>query len=70
MADMDAPFVHQVELSAVERFPDGEGFALTFTDTDGQVHRMELPFWAAHQLMRMLPRLGARLPEASAVVSD
>ncbi len=49
----------QVELSAVERFADGEGLALTFTEADGRTHRMELPFWAAHQLMRILPRLGA-----------
>ncbi|MBS0447397.1 MAG: hypothetical protein JSR59_15765 [Proteobacteria bacterium] len=55
---MAAPLTHRVELSAVERFADGDGFALTFTEADGQAHRMELPFWAAHQLMRMLPRLG------------
>jgi hypothetical protein len=56
---MNAVFTHQVELSAVERLADGEAFAITFTEADGQVHRMELPYWAAHQLMRILPRLGA-----------
>jgi hypothetical protein len=55
---MDAPLTRRVALSGVERFADGEGFAMTFTEADGQAHRMELPFWAAHQLMRMLPRLG------------
>jgi len=53
-----------VELSSVDVLPHGRSFVLGLADANGEVHRMELPSWALHQLMRMLPRLDAALLQA------
>jgi len=61
---MSPPESRRVELSSVEVSPDGERFVLGFVAPNRDVHRMELPRWTVHQLMRMLPRLDAALSQA------
>jgi hypothetical protein len=50
--------VHEVALEAVAYEPDAERLSLVFVERGGQAHRMELPYWAAHQLARALGRFG------------
>jgi hypothetical protein len=59
----------KVELSSVELLPDGEGFVLGLVAANRVVHRMELPSWTVHQLMRLLPRLDASLLQAQEQVA-
>jgi hypothetical protein len=59
-----APPPRRVELGSVEVRPDGESFVLGFGAPNHEQHRFELPRWAVHQLMRMLPRLDAALLQA------
>jgi len=59
--DADA---RRVELATVEVQPSGEAFVLGFADADRALLRVELPRWAVHQLMRVLPRLDAALAQA------
>jgi len=40
-----------------------------FDAAGGATHRVELPIWAAHQLARMLPRVGVPVDPAVHVVS-
>lgn len=60
----------RVEFSSAEVLPHGESFVLSLVEANGDVHRMELPCWALHQLMRMLPRLDAALLQARQEVSS
>ena len=55
---MNTELVHEVALGAVAYEPDAERLSLVFVERDGQAHRMELPYWAAHQLARALGRFG------------
>ena len=59
-----------VELSSVEIQPNGGSFVLSLVDANSGLHRMELPSWALHQLMRMLPRLDAALLQAQREVTS
>ena len=68
-ADMATELIHSVELRAVEFAPEIDCFALVFTEAGGATHRMELPIWAAHQLARVLPRVGVPVDPAVHVVS-
>jgi hypothetical protein len=61
MPGMDS---QKVELSSVEVLPGGEGFVLGLVAANQEVHRIELPSWAVHQLMRLLPRLDASVLQA------
>ncbi len=61
---MSPPECQRVELSSAEVTPDGESFIMGFLGANSEVHRLELPFWAIHQLMRILPRLDAALLQA------
>lgn len=51
----------QVELSAVQVLPQGEGFVLVVRSADQQPLQLRFPVWALHQLMRVLPRIDAAL---------
>jgi hypothetical protein len=63
----------RVELGSIEILPDGESFVIGLVGANQQMHRMEMPAWTVHQLMRVLPRLEAALAQArddsSAIVS-
>ena len=61
---MSSPETLCVELRSLEIASDGEAFVLGFVAPNEDVHRMELPRWTLHQLMRMLPRLDAALLQA------
>jgi hypothetical protein len=61
---MTAAQSQRYELGSAEVLPDGESFVLSFVGRDQEVHRMELPRWTAHQLMRILPRLDATMMQA------
>jgi len=53
-----------VELGSVEVSPHGRSFVLGLVGENREVHRLELPCWTVHQLMRLLPRLDAALLQA------
>ena len=55
---------HRVELGSVELLEQENGFVLGFIDMQNKTYRMQLPPWALHQLMRLLPRLDAALLQA------
>jgi len=61
---MSAAQGQRFELGSVEVLPDGESFVLLLLGDDQEVHRVELPCWTVHQLMRILPRLDATLMQA------
>jgi len=54
----------RVELGSVEILPDGESFVIGLVGANQQLHRMEMPAWTVHQLMRVLPRIDAALAQA------
>jgi hypothetical protein len=60
-AAFDAAPARRVEIGSIEVAPHGESFVLGLVDANRDVHRMELPCWAVHELMRLLPRLDAAL---------
>jgi hypothetical protein len=60
----------KVELRSVELLHDGESLVLGLVATDQQMHRIEMPSWTVHQLMRLLPRLDASLLQSAAAVAD
>jgi hypothetical protein len=64
MSAMSAAQSQRYELGSVEVLPNGQSFVLSLVGADQEVHRMELPCWTVHQLMRMLPRLDATLMQA------
>jgi hypothetical protein len=47
----------RVELGSIEILPDGESFVIGLVGANQEMHRMEMPAWTVHQLMRVLPRL-------------
>jgi hypothetical protein len=61
---MSAAQSQRYELGSVQVLPDGESFVLLLVGCDREVHRVELPCWTVHQLMRILPRLDATLMQA------
>ena len=54
----------RVELGSIEILPDGESFVIGLVGANQQMHRMEMPAWTVHQLMRVLPRIDAALAQA------
>ena len=66
---MSAGETQRVEIRSVEIQPDGESFVLGLVGANQELHRMELPSWAVHQLLRMLPRLDSALAQAREGVS-
>ena len=61
---MLAPQVDQVELSAVQVLPGGDGFVLEVRNSDQQPLQLRFPVWSLRQLMRVLPRIDAALNQA------
>lgn len=61
---MPSPEAQRVELSSLEVQPHGESFVLGLVDVNHKIHRMELPYGSAFQLLRMLPHLDAALRRA------
>lgn len=61
--------VDQVELSAVQILPDGEGFMLEVRSADQPPLQLRFPVWTLHQLMRVLPRIDAALHQSRQRVS-
>lgn len=62
-------YCHRAELGSIELLPDGQGFVLALVTAEREVHRMQLPVWTVHQLMRLLPRLDASLLQAQEPVA-
>ena len=62
--EMSACETRRVEIGSVEVLPDGESFVLGLVDANRELHRMELPSWAVHQLLRILPRVDGALAQA------
>jgi uncharacterized protein len=67
---MSPPETLRVEFSSAEVLPHGESLVLSLVDGNSEVRRMELPSWALHQLMRILPRLDAALLQARQEVTS
>ena len=54
----------RVELASIEILPDGESFVIGLVGANREMHRIEMPAWTVHQLMRVLPRIDAALAQA------
>lgn len=68
---MSASETRRVALGSIEIEPGGESFVLGLVGEHQEVLRMQMPSWAVHQLMRMLPRLDATLFHArDSITSD
>lgn len=60
----------QVELSAVQVLPTGEGFVLEVSNGTEEPLQLCFPVWSLHQLMRALPRIDAAMHQARGAPSS